>query len=69
MKPRLIHCKHPDARKLRRALYVAGTRYFLLWDSDDATFANKLAKQHDTGDSIEVSAVEFDALQEAATAA
>lgn len=65
MKPKMIHYKPPTGL-IRRAVYVPGTRYWARWDSDDATFANKLGKQLDTGDSLEVTAEEFTVLERAA---
>lgn len=66
MKPRMVYTQRPEDGKKRWALYVAGTPYFAVWDQEDAKLANKLAKQNDTGDAVELQWAEFEVLQKAA---
>lgn len=65
MKYGLLHTTRPDGKMLRRAFYAPGTNYFVIWDGNDAGLANSLAKQFDTGPSLEVSYAVFEKFQNA----
>ena len=64
---RQVHATRPDGATIR-ALTVPGTGYWMPWTEKDATYANRYAREFETGDSVEVSYSLFKAMAAAAAA-
>jgi murein DD-endopeptidase MepM/ murein hydrolase activator NlpD len=65
MKPGQVHYTNSNGAVVR-ALYVPGTAYWMPWTESGANIANGLAKQMNTGSSVQVTESMFNAMARAA---